>query len=228
MEGNKDEISLDDLIVTLKQQWKVILLPAVAAALGVFFVFRMKPAQYEAYSLIRIGINGPKAFESPASLKAIMVSEPMVEEIAKRMASRSLPLEQEYIQKRVFYEDMSDLLKVSARTDSKEKSLLLVRSAIDVLYERHQNLYAGALKELEVIVRYIRTVVNPVPLSSGLSEFRIEPTKIEVVPFAERNPLPKRAKFAAMIAFSVTLVLCLFAAFYLQGKKSRKNLPSGT
>jgi capsular polysaccharide biosynthesis protein len=218
VEVQNDEIDLRDVVKVIKKRWMLIVFPALIAALFAGIVVHSMPKKYESYSLLRIGHIGATPFESIASIKEIMNSSVVRQEVVGKLKDGS-KVSVDTLNDRVKYEELSDLLKIRASGSTPEKAEELAQASTDLLLNRHQILYANAQKDVDQTLKYIKNTVSPVPLGVSMNDMRIEPTRLEVPPVINNKPLPNKAKVAAIAVFFALMLLDILIAFYIEGEE---------
>lgn len=216
---DEQEITLADITKIFKKRWLFIFGTTILVSAAYFVISLMSPKQYESYALVRIGANGSAALETIPAIKEIMGSAPMLSRIAEKTGVKSLS----EIEGDLDYEDASGLLKVTARATSPEKAVQVAQASIDILIQRHNELHDNSQKNLEQAVRFVKESIRPVPLSSGLSEFRSTPTTIVISPIYNNTPVRPKGKVRTSTLFGILFLVTTIIAFYLEGRKNKKS-----
>jgi hypothetical protein len=68
------------------------------------------------------------------------------------------------------------LMKIRVVWISAEGAQEIASAAVGTLVERHKVFYSEAEQRLNTMVRYAKEVLRPIPISSGIDAFDIEPT----------------------------------------------------
>ena len=218
MEREEQEISLDEIIVVFKKRWKLIIIPSIIAASIVAFAVSRMPKSYESYALLRMGQVGSQPLESVSSLREIMNSMPMLEAISRELAGNETDAEANKLNGVVQYEEVAGLLKISARDRSPEKAYKTILAAMSVVQNRHETLYRQSLEEMTALLKYIKKIISPVPLSSGVTEFKTTPMRVEVMPVINEEPVRSNMLAVSAITFFIMILIDTMIAFYREGK----------
>ncbi len=219
MEPDQQEISLDEIFQIIKIHWKIILFPAFIASFLVWFIMGASPKVYESYSLLKIGCIGSAPFESISSLKDIMQSLPMRQEIAEKLNEKDNLKFISSINSSIEYSDQSGLLKIRNTNTSAVRAAEVVRGVTEIIIQRHRKMYSDAQQDLDNLLKYVKKTIDPIPLSSGVSEFRLTNTEIMVPPFINTEPMPVKIKQTVIIVFIVSMFCCTLISFILEGRK---------
>jgi hypothetical protein len=178
------------------------------------------PKQYESYALIRIGHVGDKEIESIASVAEIMNSLAIRKEIAGKMQIQKA----DYVNALaglLKYKNTSELMEIRSLGQTPEQAHALAQAATGVVLSRHAVLFANAKKDIDQTLRYVKQTVNPMPLSIGIKEIRMEPTRIEVPAILDDQPKQSKTKIVVLSVFFAMLLLDMLVALYLQGKEEK-------
>jgi len=213
------EISLQDITNILKNYWKLIVIPSVLAACIALIISSRMSKTYESYSLLKVGFTGSQSLETASSTQAIMDSWPMrkriAEEINATMGGNQILTT---FGGTIVCEDISGFLKIKVYADSPQKAAQYTQIVTKVVFERHQALYNESQKRMRELIKTVREIIQPIPLSAGINELRSEPTRIEVGPQPNDNPVaPDKKKIVSVTFFSV-LFLNILLAFYLESR----------
>jgi capsular polysaccharide biosynthesis protein len=220
MATDEQELKLEDVVRIFSKKWKFIILTSLCAAAAAYAYFHYAtPIRYESYSLIKVGYDGKGTFEAPAAIDLIMNSKPMLLEIAKRMHVNTIS----EIGGKLEYTDKAGLLNVSAITGSPEKSAQLVQIASGILMERHQAIYEESKKNIDTVVRFIKQTIKPIPLSSGINEFKTSPSQIVIPPVIDTDPLKTNTKMKVIGTFIIFLALTTLISFMGDDKRNKKS-----
>jgi len=228
MENEEIEISLQDITKVLKKRWKLIIIPAILAAIITALIGFFSHKTYESYAILKIGYSGSKSIESIPELNVIMQSLPMLKEIAGKLDVADLDIadnDEDFalsLKKTLFYQDSSGLLQISASASTPQKAQKKIQVVMDIIVDRHKLLYEASEKRINKAVRYVKETISPVPLSSGINEFISELTCVEVSPVLLVKPVPRKIKNKVVTVFIIVLFLSIVGSFYLEGKENRK------
>jgi hypothetical protein len=217
VEVQNDEIDLRDVVRVIRNRWKLICLPALAVSLLGGVVMKSMPKQYESYSLVRIGHVGNKEIESVASITEIMNSLAIRREIAAKMRIDKA----DYVNAltgMLKYKNSSELLEIRSNGQTPAQAHELAQAATGIVLNRHSMLFANAKKDIDQTLRYVKQTVNPMPLSIGINDIRLEPTRIEVAPILSNQPKQSKTMIVVLAIFAVVALLDMLVAFYLEGK----------
>jgi hypothetical protein len=211
-------LPLSDIARMFKKRWLFIFGTSIILSV-VYFVFSLtSPKQYESYALVRIGTNGVASLESIPALKEIMASAPMRSKITERAGMKSSAEIGD-----IGYDDASGLLKVTARSASPEKAMQIVQASIDIIIQRHNELHDDSQKNLEQAVKFVKEAIRPVPLSSGLSEFRSSLTTILIPPIYDNKPVKPKGRLRTSTLFVMLFLFTTIISFYIEGRKNKKS-----
>ncbi|HEX2974397.1 MAG TPA: Wzz/FepE/Etk N-terminal domain-containing protein [Bacteroidales bacterium] len=209
MTNDEQEISIQEIIDIIKRQWRLIIIPAILASIVAAGISLSLPKEYESYSLLRIGYAGTKPYDSVASVKVIMNSSPFVEQIKQKSGLNDVDS--------LKYTETDTLLKVSARASDPEDAQKMVKTATELIIERHRRINEYSEQRLGRMVTYVKEILRPVPLSAGLDEFMVEPTRIEVPPLIMKEPIKVKVKLIVLLVFFGVLFVDILVAFYKEG-----------
>jgi LPS O-antigen subunit length determinant protein (WzzB/FepE family) len=221
VEVQNDEIDLRDVVRVIRNRWKLIILPAVVASLLVGIVMKSMPKQYESYALIKIGHVGNKEIESVASITEIMNSLAIRKEIAAKMRIDNA----DYVnalEGMLKYKNSSELLEIRSNGRTPAQSHELAQAATGIVLNRHSMLFGNAKKDIDQTLRYVKQTVNPMPLSIGINDIRMEPTRIEVPPVVNSEPKQGKTEITIIAILLVVMLLDMFIAFYNEGKEKKQ------
>lgn len=219
MELEEKEISLNEIVSVLIKRWKLIVVPSIIAALISAIYVLSLPKVYESYALLKLGNIGEKQIETVASIKEVMSSLPIRIEIVSRLKDNNDSKFVESLKDAIIYEDASGFLRIKANGKNPEKAAELVKVTTDIIYSRHQSFYEYAQKELYSTVERIRDFACPIPLTTGIAEFKIEPTRVEIPAIINPTPVGEKKKIVVLTTFFSVLFLNILIAFYLEGRK---------
>ncbi|MFH1369625.1 MAG: hypothetical protein ABII64_10935 [Elusimicrobiota bacterium] len=218
LEQDEKEISFQDIGKMLANYWKFILGTSVLVSTVYFLISISLPKQYESYALLKIGFDGDKQIESVYVINEIMKSAPMIEEIKSKVnmpKNTNKGLEVKYF-------DVFGLLKIVARDESPEKAAQIVQASADIIIDRHHNLHELSQENLGKAVKFVKEMIRPVPLSSGLSEFRSFPTRIAIPPIIDNSPVKPEKRLRTSTLFIIMLLVTTLASFYSERRKNKK------
>lgn len=221
MEIDEKEISLDDIIFVLNKWRKIILIPSFCAAVLAVIYTSAEPRSYESFALVRVGSVGSVLYESVPAINDIMQSLPVRQEIAQNLKKGD---NQEFIRSLKTTLECSDengLLKVRAVSDNPEKAAEIVKAVCGIIMKRHEDKYVNARIELDRVLKYVKETIRPMPLSSGITEFKISKTEIVVGAFTDPDPVPAKRKQLVMIVFFSVLFGMIIVALILEGRKKQ-------
>lgn len=218
----EQEIGIDDIINVLIKRWKLILIPSILAAMIAVVYVKSLPKVYDSYALLKLGYLGEKQFETVAVIKEIMSSLPMRVEIASKIKDSNNPKLVDFLKSAITYEDASGLLKIKAINKTPEKAADIVNAVTDIVSSRHKNMYEDAQKKLYGTMEKIRDFVRPIPLTTGIAEFKIEPTKVEIPAITNPVPVDGKNKIIVLTVFFTVMLFNILIAFYLEGKEKIK------
>jgi uncharacterized protein involved in exopolysaccharide biosynthesis len=219
MELEEQEISFDEITSVIKKRWKYILIPSLVAAILIGGLTYLFPRKYESYSLIRIGSVGGSPIESVTSIKDIMQSLPMRQQIAERLNEKDNIKFIKALLLSVDYSDEGGLLKIKSGSDSPEKAAKTSRTISEMVISRHEIMYLSAQDELDKVIKYVKKTINPIPLSSGISEFKISKTEIMAPAIEDKEPLPTKRRQTVIAVFFAVLLIMTIISFTLEGRK---------
>jgi hypothetical protein len=216
------EIGLDDVGRICIKHWKLLLFPTlIATLLAMVYAVRM-PKTYESFSFVRIGSDGNGMFEQISNISDIMSTIPIEQEIAKRAGNADY---REVVG--ITYTDASNsntnLLRISFVSETPQKAAKIVSIASDLLIERHRELYAESLKNTKEVVQFVKETIKPIPLSSGIREFRLVPTTVIIPAILNTDPVKTNKKIVVIGTFIVVFLTMFIISFYLEGRKHRKS-----
>jgi hypothetical protein len=87
------------------------------------------------------------------------------------------------------------------------------------LLERHEAIYANERKDLGELIAFVKETIRPMPLSSGISDFRITKTGIAVEPMLQPEPVKSKSCIVALFVLMVTGFIGILVAFYIEGRE---------
>lgn len=157
-----DEIDLIEYLKVIIKRKKLIiaifLISTVSAALISYFVL---PKQYEAISLIKIGIVRGQALEGIENIKVIFKSEATLQKIANKLnLPENTPPEIISQKFSIDIEGESNLLKIKGKNSTPEESILINQVIFDLIQERHQELFELAKKTLGTEIKNIQEKIT--------------------------------------------------------------------
>ena len=219
MSSFEQEITLDEIMSVLSRFWKLILIPSFILAVATYIFLKFFSGQvYQSYSLLRMGGDGSGSFETVSSVEVVMRSIPMLKEISRRLGLPDGTVREESIT----YIDAAGMLKIQALSDSPDKAYKLVSTATDIITERHAVLFKLSQSNLDNVVKYVKETIKPIPLSSGINEFKIIPTSVLIAPIFEPKPMPSEKLVKVISVFLVSLIITAILSFYIAGKEKIK------
>jgi capsular polysaccharide biosynthesis protein len=219
MDTAEQEISLDEIIDVIKRRWKFILFPSIIISVIAGIILAFQPKTYEAYSLIKIGTISGAPIEQISSISDIMKSLPIRQEIAAKLNEGNNPKFVRGINSSIKYTDETGLLKIKTINQDPAKAAEIIRVVDDIVLDRHEKMYLNAQVELDKLLKYVKQTINPVPLSSGINEFRITRTEIMVPSFVDKEPVPTKNRLIVIVVFIVIVFINTLLSFILEGRK---------
>lgn len=219
MDPVEQEISLDEIIQVIIKHWKLIIFPSfiIAILFGIFLSFQPKP--YDSFSLLKVGNAGGAPFESAASVKNIMQSFPVRQQIAEKLNERDNLRFISAINSSIEYTDEGGLLKIRAVDIKPERAAEMVKVAADIIILRHEEMYNKAQEETDKVLQYVKKTVNPIPLSVSIGEFKATKTEVTVLPFVNKEPMPTKRKLVVIMVFFGVFFITILMSFILEGRK---------
>jgi capsular polysaccharide biosynthesis protein len=215
MAAEEREIDLFKVFLILKKNWLPILIVSLMAAAITSFKTTKLPRTYESYALLKIGYVGAVPVEAIGDTAIIMESLTIRNQIIKDLAGLKGYESPESLSEVIKYEQLSNLLKVKAEARDPETAKKIVSSAVKIIVARQDKKYQAERAKLDALVKYIKETIRPVPLSSGINEFKFEPTEVEIEPMLINRPVLKaNKKLPVMSAFLLgALVSSIFVIF---------------
>lgn len=213
MHKEENEIELKDILRVFKKKWLMILLPAVVIA-GLAHVFLvLQPNVYESYAIIRIGRSGTGQFESVDAINEIMSSGPMFSEICTKAGVGPGKFT------KIDFKEASGYLKIIAKANSPEMAVKLVQVSSDMLLKRHTEFYKHSQERIKNAVLFVKETIKPVPISSGINEFMLEPTSVLVPAVFDSEPKDSDKIAKPLLVFFLVCFVDLLIAIYVERRK---------
>jgi len=219
MEQGDAEISLDDIIQVVKKHWKLILFPAMIVTIITGILLSIQPNSYESYSLIKIGSVGNTQIETVSTIKDVMGSLPMRQQIAEKLNEKDEIGFTRALKSRIEYTDEEGLLKIRTTDVKPTRAAEIVRVVTEMILKRHEIIYSNAENDLDKVLKYVKQTINPIPLSSGINEFKITRTDVLVPAFISVDPVPKKRVQAIITVFAIMLFINTIVSFIIEGRK---------
>ncbi|MCK9582135.1 MAG: Wzz/FepE/Etk N-terminal domain-containing protein [Endomicrobiales bacterium] len=217
------EISLNDILKVLKKHWKLIILPTIVVGLLAHIYAHNLPKEYESSALIKIGYIGQDQLDSVGSITAIMSSEQLRKQVAIEAGHVN---DLNYIQAltgMVQYSDESGMLKITAKTQNPVTAKQLADIVAKIVIERHKIGFDNGKIELNQMVNFVKENIRPIPLSSGIREFRLVPSELVItasVPNHAKESKMPIVRVSVLISFLLLSMLALFKGKDIISKKS--------
>lgn len=186
------EIRIRDIVALFKDQWKIIVIPAVLVGLCVSLYAKMSQktqVSYSSSSMIRIGGTLTRPLETIGNISAIMTSLPMRSEIAR---AANVPGEgaSERIANAVSYQDDAGFLRITATAATPDEAVKLVSAATAIVMKRHDDLFARTKSEIDSQIEYIQKNVRALTISAtSIIEFRLMRSIVEIAPVYDKTPI---------------------------------------
>ncbi|MBN1824475.1 MAG: hypothetical protein JW803_09165 [Endomicrobiales bacterium] len=212
------DISIADIIGILRKRWQLVLLPGLIAAFAVYLYTLTIPKAYMSYALLRPGMSGTMLIEGPSETQELMDTLTMREEICKNLGNLPGYESPDALKDSIKYKQVAGFLRIEVETYDPEVAEKIVRSALNITYKRHQKKYKEEKLKLDRLVKYVKDTIKPIPLSSGIKEFRVDPSEIALEPVLDRNPIPVNKVKIVLYAFFIVFFLSVIYAFYLESK----------
>ncbi|OGS19482.1 MAG: hypothetical protein A2219_03160 [Elusimicrobia bacterium RIFOXYA2_FULL_50_26] len=223
MFSEQQEIRLEDIFAVFRRRWKLIIFGSLLVAAITAVVTILAPDSYESYALLRIGMEGSQPLESFSSITTIMTSLPSRKEIARRLDSQDNDRLIDSLTKTIQYNEMGNLLKISAIETSPEKAARYVEAAAGMVNERHKIIYEESQKRLKVLIKEIKENIQPIPLSAGINEFRNRPTTIEIHAIVDPKPMKTTRRKSVITSLLATFFATSLLALFLENNSKRKE-----
>jgi capsular polysaccharide biosynthesis protein len=211
------EISLSEIIQALKKRWLLVVLPPIILGLLAGIYTHNLPKQYESSGIIRVGYVGSDPVESIAGTAVIMKSDQLRRQIADNMGKAN---DEDYIESlldTVNYTDSAGMLEVSAKAENAVSAQKLASVASSIILQRQKNAYESEKKNLAQLVAYVKENIRPIPLSSGIREFRLSESSVVVSANLPKQPIEIKQQYAIFF-FSLGLILMILIVVFLERK----------
>lgn len=215
----EQEIRVEDIVGVFKRRWLFVVLITIFSAAITAVISLYLPKTYESYALLKIGFEGPQPLESISSLNEIMKSFTMREAIARELKIEN---DEDFIDslgKAITYGDVSGMLKITTLADDPQKAAKYAETVMNIIYKRHLDLYDSSQKRMKLLVKEVREAIQPVPLSAGISEFRNQPTTIEITPRVYNKPTGPIKRKIVSSAFTIALTVSIILSLFLEMMK---------
>jgi len=219
MEENEIEISLADIFRVLKTRWKLILFPALITAVLFGTFLARQPKSYKSYSLVKIGSAGGAPIESVPTISNIMGSFPMRQQIAEKLNEKDNTPFIEGLELSIEYSDEAGLLKIQAVDRKPLRAAEMVRVVTEMIIERHDIIYSKNQNDLDMVLKYVKKTISPIPLSCGITEFKITKSEIMVPAFVNAYPVHTKRRQTLIMVFFAVLFGTIILSFVLEGRK---------
>jgi len=209
------EISLNDVLIALKKRAMIILVPTLLISVCTHFYAHSLPKEYESIAMIRLGFVGSDPIESVASASAVMKSEQLRNQIADKVGHAN---DDDYIaglNEAIEYTDAAGMLQVAVKDNNPVVAQKLVDVISKIVLDRQQKIFDTEKKNLAQLVAYVKENIRPIPLSSGIREFRLSESELAVPSNLPKKPVPNKKHFT-LVAFMLSLVIMSFVALYLE------------
>ncbi|MHB9155752.1 MAG: hypothetical protein ACYC5N_08710 [Endomicrobiales bacterium] len=219
MQPGYDEIGIDDIIQVVKKRWKLMFFPGFIAAVIVVGIVKIQPETYEAYTLLKPGYVANQPLESIAAMRALMRSQPVLLEITRKVKGKQDPKLALELSETIKYEGLGELIRITALGETPEEAAMYTQTAADMIVERHKGLFDKAKNKFDEAVNYVNAKVRSTLVANAISEFRIEPTRVELPAESSDKPVKSRARVLALVTFSCMVLITGLLAFYYEGKE---------
>lgn len=209
------EISLSDILNALKKRWKLVFLPAFVISIFVHIYALNLPKQYESSAMIRLGFVGSDTIESVATTSVMMKSEQLRNLIAEKAGRAN---DEEYVADladAIEYSDAAGMLQITAKDKDPHTAQKLVDMVSAIILESQKKVFENEKKNLAQLVEYVKDNIRPVPLSSGIREFRLSESVLAVPSNLPKKPVPTKKHYTS-VALALSLILMSFIALFLE------------
>ncbi len=209
------EISLNDVLGALKKRWALIVLPTLIVSVLTWVYAHNLPKEYESVAMIRLGFVGSDPVESVGAATAVMKSEQLREQIAAKVGHAQ---DNDYIDSLtdlIEYTDAAGMLQIAARYTDPAAAQKLTEVVSSLVLERQKLIFETEKKNLSQLVTYVKENIRPMPLSSGLKEFRLSESELAVPANLPKKPVPSKKHYTS-VAFALSLIMMGFLALFLE------------
>jgi uncharacterized protein involved in exopolysaccharide biosynthesis len=217
------EISLSDVLNALKKRWLFIVLPTLVISALTAVYARHLPKEYESTAMIRLGFVGSDPIESVAAASVVMKSEQLREQIAEKIGRAN---DEDYVAgltDAIDYTDAAGLLQITVKNKDPQIALNLVNAVSTIIMERQKTTFEIEKKNLAQLIAYVKENIRPMPLSSGIREFRLSESELAVPANLPKKPVQNKKHFTS-VAFALSLILFGFIALFLERKTIVKQV----
>jgi len=216
MFSEQQEIRIEDIIAIFRKRWKLIVFSSLSVAAITSVIALLAPSSYESYALLRVGTEGSQPLESFSSITTIMTSLPSRKEIAASLRSQNNEQLIDSLTKVIQYNEVGNLLRISATGKTPEKAAQYVEAAATVVNARHKIMYEQSQERLRMLIKEVKENIRPIPLSAGINEFRNRPTTIEIHAIVDPKPVKTSKKKYVITSFLATFFIASLLALLLE------------
>ncbi len=220
---DEEEISLFDLLETLKKYLKFIVIFTLSATLFSVIISFLLPKEYEATTILKVGKVGGRPLETLKSTKEILQSLHTLKIISKEYGFEATEEKVMSLKKRIDIKDGDGLMKVVASGKSPEDAEKLCGVVTKIILERHKQLYKFQEKNIRIELGKIKDELEATSILVEAYDFSNEPTLIETPPVSSKIPVwPKKRKIVSTV-FGVSFIFSIFFSFFIEGIKKYKE-----
>ena len=223
---DEEEISLTDIINVIKKRIKFILIfTFLVTIISIVITFSMTKL-YEANAILKIGRTSGTLLESVSVTNEIITSFTSLEKIAKELNIQPTEENLSSLKERIKIEGKENLMNISVRDISPEKAEKLCNVVVNLILERHKNLYENLKENLRKSLIEIGPSSGKMQITIGLRDFTEEQTVVDSPVISSKNPVFPQKKKIVITVFVISLITSIFISFFMEGIESNSKKTS--